>query len=72
MLILNVMQGLVSANMSLPLIAGQPLDGCTGLQYAAQARGKVLLLQKGNCSYATKASLAKSAHCACMSGLLVC
>ena len=38
------------------MVAGVPADGCSALSLLCSLPGKVVLLQRGNCTYETKAS----------------
>lgn len=44
----------VSSGIAYPLVAALPADGCSPLRYANSLPGKVVLLQRGNCTFQTK------------------
>ena len=61
----NTLDSAVSSGVSYPLVAGVPADGCSSLSFPYSLPGKVVLLQRGNCTYQTKASDTVLGHCAC-------
>lgn len=48
------LDGTVASGTVYPLVAALPADGCSALRYANSLPGKVVLLQRGNCTFQTK------------------
>ena len=58
----NNLDSAVASGSSYPLVAGLPADGCSALQYSSSLPGKVVLLQRGNCTFQTKVRLLAHHH----------
>eukprot|EP00887_Chlorella_sp_A99_P001740 scaffold19.g1740.t1 len=46
---------------SYPLVVASPLDACSTLQNAADAKGRIVLVQRGSCYFGSKAANAQAA-----------
>ena len=51
----NNLDSAVASGTAYPLIAGLPADGCSTLRFPNSIPGKIVLLQRGNCTFQTKA-----------------
>lgn len=50
----NNLDSAVASGTGYPLVAGLPTDGCSALRFSSSLPGKVVLLQRGNCTFQTK------------------
>ena len=50
----NNLDSAVASGTPYPLIGGLPADGCSAFRFPNSMPGKVVLLQRGNCTFQTK------------------
>lgn len=50
----NNLHSAVASGTAYPLIGGLPADGCSAFRFPNSMPGKVVLLQRGNCTFQTK------------------
>ncbi|KAK9815904.1 hypothetical protein WJX72_011677 [[Myrmecia] bisecta] len=56
-----LMTKFVNSQSTTRLVAGWPADGCSPLSRPSTLKGKVVLLQRGNCTFTTKVGIAQAA-----------